>query len=102
MTSRDHREKINEHIYAKGLAKKKINVNQMSFDLFFFFKARLSVCDLQNAFRTLAAADGSNTQKIHFPSTFCVEPGLENFSGKNTLCSHTCYNLDFSSFLDNT
>ena len=54
-----------------------------------------------NALQTQAAADGSNTQKIHFLSTFCVEFGLENFSGKNALCSHTCYNLDFFSFLNN-
>lgn len=70
--------------------------------LTFFFKLVFLSAILLNAFRTQAAADGSNTQKIHFPSTFCVESGLENFSGKNTSCSHTSYNLDFSSFLDNT
>lgn len=53
------------------------------------------ICKMPSWFE--AAADGSNTQKIHFLSTFYTELFQENSTTKNTIGVHT-YFLDFFLF----
>ena len=75
MTSRDHRKKINEHTYAKGLAKKKkINFNEMSFDIFFFKLVFLSaICKTPSELRQQQMAVIHRKFTFHPPSVLSLD-----------------------------